>query len=132
MALKDGTRVIAIEEHYFDPELAALFTGRDVRTPPPLRARLEDLGAGRIAEMDAAGIDLQVLSHGAPALQKLEGETALRMARLVNDRLHETVRGNPERFRPSPPCRPPTPRRPPKSSSAASTGSASRGRWCTG
>ena len=98
MALKDGTRVIAIEEHYFDPELAALFTGRDVRTPPPLRARLEDLGAGRIAEMDAAGIDLQVLSHGAPALQKLEGETALRMARLVNDRLHETVRGNPERF----------------------------------
>ncbi len=98
MAMADGSRVIAIEEHYFDPELAALFAGRDRRTPPPIRERLLDLGAERLADMDAAGIDLQVLSHGAPSLQKLDGEAALRMARLVNDRLHETVRANSERF----------------------------------
>ena len=98
MATKDGSKVIAIEEHYFDIELAALFTGRDVRTPPPIRERMNDLGALRIKDMDEAGIDLQVLSHGAPSLQKLDAETAIRMARLVNDRLHETVTGNPERF----------------------------------
>ena len=98
MATRDGARVIAIEEHYFDPDLPGLFTGRDVRTPPPIRERLSDLGALRIKEMDEAGIDMQVLSHGAPSLQKLDAETGVRMARLVNDRLYETVAANPERF----------------------------------
>ena len=85
MATKGGSRVIAIEEHYFDVELAALFSGRDVRTPPPIRERMNDLGTLRIKDMDEAGIDLQVLSHGAPSLQKLDAESAVRMARLVND-----------------------------------------------
>jgi len=98
MATTGGSKVIAIEEHYFDTELAALFSGRDVRTPPPIREKMNDLGAIRLKDMDAAGIDLQVLSHGAPSLQKLDAETATRMARLVNDRLHETVTDNPERF----------------------------------
>jgi 2,3-dihydroxybenzoate decarboxylase len=48
--------------------------------------------------MDEAGIDIQVLSHGAPSLQKLDAETAVRLARGVNDRLAETVRAHPDRF----------------------------------
>src|SRR5215469_10853825 len=48
--------------------------------------------------MDDAGIDIQVLSHGAPSTQKLPAETAAAMARRVNDRLHKVVAGNPARF----------------------------------
>jgi hypothetical protein len=49
-------------------------------TPGPLayllRNRLDDLGEVRIKEMDEAGIDMQVLSHGAPSAQKLSGSDA--------------------------------------------------------
>ena len=55
--------------------------------PPPIRERLLDVGALRLAEMDGAGIDVQVLSHGAPATQKLDPGSAAEIARGVNDRL---------------------------------------------
>lgn len=93
-----GARVIAIEEHYFDPELAETFTGRNSTKLPSLNERLLDLGDLRIKEMDEAGVDVQVLSHGAPSTQQLDAETSVRLARAVNDRLYETVQGNPERF----------------------------------
>lgn len=95
---KDKHRVVAIEEHYYDRELAALFTGLDGKTGGKLREKLEDLGELRLKEMDEAGVDVQVLSHGAPATQKLDGETALRVARAVNDRLHQTCKARPDRF----------------------------------
>ncbi len=98
MATADGSRVIAIEEHYFDPELAALFAGRDDRMPPPIRERLLDVGALRLAEMDGAGIDVQVLSHGAPATQKLDPGSAAEIARGVNDRLAGIIAAAPDRF----------------------------------
>ncbi len=52
-------RTVALEEHAAVPELwdAVGFT-----LPPPLRARLEDMGEGRIAELDANGIDFQIMS----------------------------------------------------------------------
>ena len=99
MATSDGSRVIAIEEHYFDPALSALFAGRDDRMPPPIRDRLLDLGEGRLRAMDEGGIDVQVLSHGAPATQKLKGGTAVAMAREVNDRLAGVIAASPARFR---------------------------------
>ncbi len=98
MATADGSRVIAIEEHYFDPELAALFAGRDDRMPPPIRERLLEVGALRLAEMDGAGIDVQVLSHGAPATQKLDPGSAAEIARGVNDRLAGIIAAAPDRF----------------------------------
>ena len=98
MATADGSRVIAIEEHYFDPELAALFAGRDDRMPPPIKERLLDVGAMRLAEMDGAGIDVQVLSHGAPATQKLDPGSAAEIARGVNDRLAGIIAAAPDRF----------------------------------
>ena len=48
--------------------------------------------------MDEAGIDIQVLSHGAPSTQKLPPETAAAMATRVNDRLAAIVAKNPTRF----------------------------------
>src|SRR5260370_16507296 len=48
--------------------------------------------------MDAAGIDLQVLSHVAPGVQTLERETAMRLSKEVNDWLGGIIRAYPTRF----------------------------------
>ena len=61
-------------------------------------AALLDLGETRLAAMDAAGIDLQVLSHNQPGCQALEAGAAIAMARDVNDIWFETVRAHPDRF----------------------------------
>jgi predicted TIM-barrel fold metal-dependent hydrolase len=90
--------VIAIEEHYWDKELSSKFAGGEgVRAPDMLKA-LYDLGELRLREMDEAGIDMQILSHGAPSAQKLSGADAVELTRRVNDRLHAVVAANPKRF----------------------------------
>ena len=60
--------------------------------------RLYDFGALRIKEMDEAGIDIQVLSHGAPSAQKLGLDIAADVTRAVNDRLAKVCAANPKRF----------------------------------
>jgi predicted TIM-barrel fold metal-dependent hydrolase len=97
MATPNQPLVIALEEHYWDAEVAKNFEGAEARNPE-LRQRLDDLGALRIKEMDEAGIDIQVLSHGAPSTQRLDAATAVPLARRANDRLHEAVRAHPDRF----------------------------------
>lgn len=89
-------RVIAIEEHYFDREIAAEYDGREAR--PALRQRLEDLGEQRIREMDEAGIDVQVLSHAAPGTHCMDAARAVPLARGANDRLRDIVGAQPQRF----------------------------------
>jgi predicted TIM-barrel fold metal-dependent hydrolase len=90
--------IIALEEHYHDPEVREKFEGNDRGLPPGIRARLDDLGASRLRDMDEAGIDVQVLSHAAPSVQKMEPDTAISLARRANDRLAEAVRAHPTRF----------------------------------
>ena len=80
--------VIALEEHYFDPEVKRHITGLDATHAPRIVERLDDIGELRLREMDEAGIDLQVLSHANPGLQKLDAETAVGLARRANDRLY--------------------------------------------
>ncbi len=89
--------IIALEEHYCDPAVTAHFKGPS-GNQPALRERLEDLGELRLKSMDEAGISMQVLSHGAPATQRLDAVTAVSVARAANDRLHTTVRAHPDRF----------------------------------
>ena len=87
-------KVIALEEHYADPDvLAATGSARNALTN-----RLQDFTTDRLREMDEAGIDVQVLSHAPPGLQGVDSAVAPELARRANDRLHEAVAANPTRF----------------------------------
>ncbi len=98
MATKDGMRVIALEEHYWDQEVASHFKGRNSSRSDDLLERLFDLDELRIKEMDESGVDVQVLSHGAPSTQRMDPQTAVAVAARANDRLAETVKAHPHRF----------------------------------
>ena len=92
-------RTIALEEHFWVPALASPpGTGVLALLGEDLGAQLGDLGEGRLAGMDAAGIDMQVISHNAPAAQHLPGEEALARSREANDLLAKAVRAYPDRF----------------------------------
>jgi 2,3-dihydroxybenzoate decarboxylase len=60
--------------------------------------RLQDLGDRRIADMDATGIDMQIISLTSPGVQVLKTDAAVAMARLANDQLAEAIRRHPTRF----------------------------------
>ena len=96
--MADRPYVVALEEHFQDPELGALYGPLDANAAAHVRERLESFGGTRLTEMDAAGIDFQIISHSAPSVQKLDVESAVRMAPLVNDRLHAAIGAHPTRF----------------------------------
>lgn len=60
--------------------------------------RLQDLGERRIGDMDASGIDLQVISLTAPGVQVFDAATAVSLAEAYNDELAEAVRSHPDRL----------------------------------
>jgi len=60
--------------------------------------RLTDVGERRIADMDAAGVDVQILSLTSPGVQIFDAPTATALARESNDQLAEAVRHHPTRF----------------------------------
>ena len=90
---------IAIEEHFLAPGLTPPpGTGPLASWGPRIGDQLRDLGQERWASMDASGIDLQVISHVAPAAQGLAGAEGVTRARQANDRLAEAVAAHPDRF----------------------------------
>lgn len=104
-------RRIAVEETFALPEvldaLRTLVENEPDREPglaaPPYVVTdtiqaLTDLGEGRIAAMDAAGVDVQVLSHWSPGVQPFDPGQANELARLVNDRLAEAIGRFPDRL----------------------------------
>jgi 2,3-dihydroxybenzoate decarboxylase len=92
----NNTPVIVLEEHYWDAEMSAHFPPGENKSP--LLDLLTEIGDVRLRAMDEAGIDVQVLSHGAPAAQKLQPETAVDLTRRVNDRLAKACARHPTRF----------------------------------
>jgi len=101
-------KVIAIEEHFITPMYREKVGANEFRNFY-LKSRGEqlghdiveqnsDLGAGRLAHMDAAGVDVQVLSFGSPGPQAFAAEVAIPMARDANDRLYQAIQRNPARF----------------------------------
>jgi uncharacterized protein len=94
-------RTIALEEHFWTPELAVPpGTGILARpSGPDLDARLRDLGDGRIADMDAAGIDMQVVSHVQPGPQGIiPNGSGPSLATKLNDDLAAAVARYPGRL----------------------------------
>jgi 2,3-dihydroxybenzoate decarboxylase len=92
----NNTPVIAIEEHYWDPEMAKHFPAGESKSH--VSDLLTEIGDVRLRAMDEAGIDMQVLSHGAPAAQKLPPDIAVELTQRVNDRLAEACARHPGRF----------------------------------
>jgi uncharacterized protein len=96
-------RLIAIEEHFRSSALrsAALPAGaaRALSPDHPMMKRmalLDDIGDDRLADMDAAGIDIQVLSQTASAIA--DPVEAARVARESNDELAAAIALHPDRF----------------------------------
>jgi hypothetical protein len=95
-------RTITLEEHFSTPEFLEAMA--EARQGDPVvamwranRGKLFEVGADRIADMDAAGIDVQVLSLSG-GLDRLDRATATSLARDTNDKLAEAVRARPDRF----------------------------------
>ena len=100
-------RYIALEEAFFIPELAELRPAHQklMRLMKPEFAeryerRLPDFTEYRLAEMDDAGVDIQVLSLTSPGLQvDIDAERARSDARFANDYLTKIIAQHPDRFR---------------------------------
>jgi predicted TIM-barrel fold metal-dependent hydrolase len=95
---KSPMRVIALEEAFLHPKLRELYPAPYARLLDMVGNRLTDVGRERIRRMDAAGIDLQVLSHVQPGVQTLECDSAIRLSREVNDWLAVAMGDYPTRF----------------------------------
>ena len=101
-------KIIAIEEHWNSVSIRDALDrlqggARDesvaFNTMGDNQARLEDIGQGRIEAMDAAGIDVSILSVVTPATQALPAREAVALARDANDQATDAVRAHPARFR---------------------------------
>src|SRR5277367_3420772 len=88
-------RTITLEEHFITESFV-----RATGAPrfAELQPKLLDLGDGRIADMDEAGIDLQVLSLASMGFDALDAATATALAHDVNDELAAAVRAHPNRL----------------------------------
>lgn len=93
---------IAVEEAFSIPGLADPMPGLSSRATPYAEQwlrKLPDFTEYRLPEMDATGIDIQVLSLTVPGLQAdLGAGTAREDARRANDYLAEVVSKHPTRF----------------------------------
>ena len=81
----------------FNSLMGYYLTSRSERSKA-VAERLSDLGARRIADMDATGIAVQVLSLTSPGVQIFDADTAVRLAKSANDELAEAIAAHPERF----------------------------------
>ena len=97
--------MIALEEHYMSPgylvgpgrgykENAERTGGRAAE----VLEQLSEVGEKRIALMDQARIDVQVLSLHAPGVEQLQGGEAITVSRETNDFVADAVRRHPDRF----------------------------------
>lgn len=100
--------LIAIEEHWFPPELTAALNelpehARDATLAfnemGDNQEQLYDLGARRLAAMDAQGIDVSIIALTPPGTQALPAADAVRISRTANDTATAAVRAHPSRLR---------------------------------
>ena len=91
-------RTITLEEHFLTKEaIKATDHLRDSGLAlsyhePGLTEKLLNIGAGRVADMDASGIDLQVLSLAVCGVEELESAQAVAIAHDTNEQLRRRSR----------------------------------------
>ena len=97
------TPKIALEEHFMHPEFIDYWATTAQNISPALfgkaRAALEDFGEVRLSAMNGIGVERAILSLAGPGVQ-VEGrtDTAVRLARKVNDFLAAEMTKNPGRY----------------------------------
>ncbi|WP_375384912.1 amidohydrolase family protein [uncultured Microbacterium sp.] len=94
---------IALEEHFVTPDLVGYGAGTSAIAQPKAWAdasrRLLDFTEERIPEMDAYGLDMEVLSLNSPGIQaEKDAATAVAKASTVNDFLAGLIAEHPTRF----------------------------------
>jgi uncharacterized protein len=101
-------RIITLEDHFATPMFQERFPEGNVSghfladrgryLGYDISAELLNLDDSRLAAMDAAGIDVQVVSLTMPGCEAFDGETAIAMATDANDRLAVAIRAHPTRL----------------------------------
>ena len=107
-------KIVGLEEHYGLPviyeaahkandRVALAYdvlkkTGKFKDSKTGFPAGIYDLGEGRIAAMDDAGIDVSILSYPTPNAEGLEPSLAKELTRQANDALAATVSKYPDRL----------------------------------
>jgi predicted TIM-barrel fold metal-dependent hydrolase len=93
-------RTITLEEHFVTPGFveATGAYGNDAPALQAIQRKLLDLGSGRIADMDEAGVDLQLLSLAALGMDELDPATATPLLCDVNNELAAAIQAHPKRF----------------------------------
>jgi predicted TIM-barrel fold metal-dependent hydrolase len=101
-------RIITLEDHFatrmfhdkhpMPPSAAPSLVARGGQLGHDIGVELLDLTGSRIAAMDAAGIDLQIVSLTMPGCEAFDADTAIPMARDANDRLAEAIKARPDRL----------------------------------
>ena len=104
-------KLIAVEEHFGFAEIGeggkpeqdilcpgfhASYANAYPLPHVPVPGSMQDIGAGRIADMDANGIDVQILSSNSTQL--ITSPDAVDICRGANDKLAQAVRQYPGRF----------------------------------
>ncbi len=95
-------KIITLEEHFqiaaITKAVAKFLPSSQTTSYKPPDAQLEDLGAGRLKDMDAMGIDVQVLSYATLGPAMVPAVEAVPLARDINDQLAATIAAHPDRF----------------------------------
>lgn len=95
-------RVIAVEEAFTYPPVRQVTDRfamlREQAHWRAIEEKLDDLGEARLADMDSAGIDVQVISHTPPGPESLPAKPSISLAREANDFLALAVAAHPDRF----------------------------------
>lgn len=97
----DMWRKILRDKSFDDPGFHSLwgfFLESNVGYTNEIVVRLQDMGEGRLGDMDASGIDMQLLLLTAPGVQVFDAGTANALAASSNDQLSEACRNHPHRF----------------------------------
>lgn len=95
-------KIVAIEEAFTYPPFGRLSDRFDELKQQAhwrtIEEKLENLADSRLADMDAAGIDIQVISHTPPGPESLESGRSAIVSREANDFLAQAISAHPDRF----------------------------------